>query len=161
MLSDPAIPLPRYFTKRNEIRCPHKLVHKCSLHFSSQQPKMRNNPNVHQLVNGYADRVLAYSGILCSTKKERTSDVQPVSANPESITISERTKAQKTIYSRSIHMNSRKDKIYTGQNQIRERGVPAKGHTGILWNDENVLGLEFGGDCSVYIYTDICIYQSQ
>lgn len=78
--------------------------------------------------------------------------------------ISERTKIQKTTHFDSIDLNFRKDKIYGGKNQMsscggRERGVPAKEHLGVFCSDENVLCLDCGGDCSICIYRDTCIYQ--
>lgn len=40
-----------------------------------------------------------YSRTLCNPKNDRTSDIQILSANPETIMTSERRKTQKTIYS--------------------------------------------------------------
>ena len=43
----------------------------CSLQHYSQQPKHRNNLNIHGLINGLEDEVHIHDGLLLSLKKEQ------------------------------------------------------------------------------------------
>lgn len=51
-----------------------KLVYKCSLEYYSQQPKGGNNPNVHELINGYAKCGIPIHWLL-GKKIEQSTDI--------------------------------------------------------------------------------------
>ena len=98
MHDDQATPLPRYFTKRSELRCLHSLAQKHSQQIGSYSQTETTQMSISWQM-GIQTIVLPYSGKLYNNKKEQITNGKRVSVNLESIMISQRIKSRKTTYS--------------------------------------------------------------